>query len=169
MPLAPDIRAIVDTDDVLSSQRARQIRRIPYTQREDLLYDFENSQLATTASKRLTSIGIELVGGDLIIQKGIGIVRHWIHKMLSTELGAFAIYSDNYGFGLTQIIGTGIPNEVVEAAVPGFISSAVTHHPDIVRVENVKTNVIKGILYCSFSVVLIDENVIEETITWNLI
>lgn len=168
MTLMPDISNILDRDNAISTQ-LRNVRGIPYRDKFDAHYDFDESDILTTANsmKQLEEIVVNNV--DIFLSRGIENIRQWVRKALKVEAGIHPIYSDDYGFEFYSIIGKGIPNEVLEEMLPEFLRKTLTYHPNIIRVENIESNFEGGNLFVTFGLVLDDENVIDENYLWVLV
>ena len=167
MTLMPDISNILDRDNAISTQ-LRDVRGIPYRDKFDMHYDFDQSDILTTGNNIREVSEIVDTNVDIFLDRGLENIRQWVRKALNVEAGVYPIYTNDYGFEFYSIIGKGIPNEVLEVMLPEFLRKTLVYHPNIIRVENIESNFDSGNLFVNFDLVLDDENIINEDYLWFL-
>jgi hypothetical protein len=91
---------------------------------------------------------------------GIPQLRNWIEKCLRSTRGGSPIWPDGYGVeGLTEMIGQPIAS-LPQTLIQRRIKEALTYHPRITDVVDFdfEFDPDDEVLFCSFTVVLDDEN-----------
>lgn len=86
-------------------------------------------------------------GGQNYLEYGIPALQTWIYKTLRTQRGQHAIYGDEYGMDIQDVVGK-IPDAVLE----GVITTALTVSPYILSVDNFELTRGIDFLYVRFTV-----------------
>lgn len=90
---------------------------------KSFLYDFEKGDFV-------------IRNGRLVEVHGIESLKVWIEKVIRTEVDRFRIYKGTgYGVGLEKVIGSNLPEELVEGEIERKITETLTEHPHINRIE----------------------------------
>ena len=166
MTLMPEVNRILDNNNAVNPVRQRLIK-IPYQDKFDADFDFDLYDLISTGNTIIDENGNEQQQNiDISLSRGIRNIKQWVRKVLNVEINVFPIFTNVYGFGLLNIIGKGIPNEVIETMLPNFLSEALTYHPNILSVKNVVSNYENDNLYVTFDMILDDNEVLRENLAW---
>ena len=166
MTLMPEVNRILDNNNVVNPVRQRLVK-VPYQDKFDADFDFDLYDLISTGNTIVDELGNEQRQNvDISLSQGIRNIKQWVRKVLQVERNVFPIFTNIYGFGMLNIIGKGIPNEVIETMLPDFLDEALTYHPNILSVRNVVTNYENDNLYVVFEIILDDNEVLRESLAW---
>ena len=166
MTLMPEINRILDNNNVVNPIRRRLVK-IPYQDKFDADFDFELYDLLSTGNTIIDDNDNEQKQNiDVSLSRGLRNIQQWIRKVLQVEKNVFPIFTNVYGFGMLNIIGKGIPTEIIQTMLPDFLDEALTYHPNILSVKNVVSNYENSNLFVTFDITLDDNEVLRENLAW---
>lgn len=76
--------------------------------------------------------------GRFVIVEGLEAIKIWIYKTLQTPRFRYAIYSDDYGHDLEDLVGSGFSKAAIESEVKRMLYEALMVNPYIDSIENVE-------------------------------
>lgn len=76
--------------------------------------------------------------GRFVVVEGLEAIKIWIYKTLQTPRFRYAIYSDDYGQDLEDLIGSSFTKAAVESEVKRMIYEALMANPYIEGIEDVE-------------------------------
>lgn len=103
-----------------------------------------------------------VVGG---IVDGEAAIRQFVIKAIKTARFRFAIFDDDYGCELEDLIGQNATPELLEAEIPRVIEEALIYDDRIERVYNFKIKQEADSLFVSFYVDTAEETIQMEVAT----
>lgn len=90
--------------------------------------------------------------GRFVVVEGLEAIKIWIYKTLQTPRFRYAIYSDDYGQDLEDLIGSSFTKAAVESEVKRMIYEALMVNPYIEGIEYVEVSFDGDILGISCTV-----------------
>lgn len=97
------------------------------------------------------SLNLEKGGIDGMIEETQDVVTQSVFKILSTDQGAFPIYSQNYGIALDDLRGVDAP--IAESEIKRRITAALCQDSRITEVKDFSFSDEEDVLRVSFSVI----------------
>lgn len=88
--------------------------------------------------------------GRFAIVEGLEAIKIWIYKTLQTPRFRYAIYSDDFGHDLEDLIGSGFSKAAMESEVKRMLFEALMVNPYIDSIEDVSISFDKDVLSISF-------------------
>lgn len=169
MTMMPDINRILEHNNVVNPVNRRTVK-LPYQDKIDMNFDFDKGDMVANGNIVRDDVGNETIHNlDIRRNRGIINIRNWIRKALNTERDVFPVYTNEYGFDLFTIFGKSVPNDIIMLMLPSFIDITLTHHPNIIRVDDVQVNIQEGDVFSTFNVILDDEQTFTEDYAWVLV
>lgn len=78
--------------------------------------------------------------GRFVIVEGLEAIKIWIYKTLQTPRFRYAIYSDDYGQDLEDLIGSDFSKAAIESEVKRMLFEALMVNPYIESIEDVEVS-----------------------------
>jgi phage baseplate assembly protein W len=129
-------------DDFLSEQTGSQPTKTYYI-------DFENGRIGSK------------IDGDLAL-------KQFVVKALMTPRSRYAIYSDDYGCELDDLIGEDVTPDLLNSEIPRMIKDALIYDDRISDVTNITVQKDGDKVYISFTVVTNTGDELNEEVTLNV-
>jgi hypothetical protein len=107
-------------------------------------------------------LGENTIGGLI---DGDEAIHQFVAKAVRTTRDRFLIYDDQYGCEIDGLIGADLSQELLQTEVPRLIREALIYDGRITDVTNVEINRLNERLYITFSVVTINDVIINEEVT----
>lgn len=109
--------------DISDETIAEQTQELPTP--KEYAWDFENNDFI-------------LKDGRFVVVEGLEAIKIWIYKTLQTPRFRYAIYSDDYGHDLEDLIGSDFSKSAIESEVKRMIYEALMVNPYIEGIENIE-------------------------------
>ncbi|SKA99316.1 Protein of unknown function [Caloramator quimbayensis] len=79
-----------------------------------------------------------LKDGSFVVVEGLEAIKIWIYKTLQTPRFRYAIYSDDYGHDLEDLIGSDFSKAAAESEIKRILYEALMVNPYIESIEDVE-------------------------------
>lgn len=84
--------------------------------------------------------------GKPVIVEGNDAIKIWIYKTIKTERYKYLIYTWDYGCEINNLIGKGLPNDLIKSEVARYIEEALLINQYITSIDDFELDFSDGVL-----------------------